>query len=162
MLLNPSPIRRFYWYEPWAFARARAAAERRVGGAGLAAVLSLMFAIPLLVGSLPETAKDWSVVAAIAVSSGLLVSFGLLPLVSRLPNDIAVMTDSFVIGRDRISFFDVKHAVVGTTPLGKKVFPVLSFTTRGGQQYLFGLSPKVNPQELADFLERVGVREPHA
>jgi hypothetical protein len=127
----------------------------------MAAILSILFAVPLFLARFPETAIDIGVVAGISVASALLASHVILPLASRLPNSVSVMTDSFVVGRQRLWFIEIEHAVVGSAVLGKRAFPVLSFRTKGGQNYLFGLSHKVEAQELADFLVRVGVREPH-
>ena len=160
--MKPSSIVRFHWYESFAFARARAGSappERRLA---VTAFLAALLAVPLLSAGLPESGLEVAVVAAIAVGGALLLSYGLIPLVSRLPNNIHVTTDSFVIGRTVVPFANVGHAVVGTTRIASREFPVLTFRERGGQVHLYGLSPKISAHELAAFLERVGVREPQA
>ena len=160
--MNPSSIVRFHWYETFAFARARAGSTPPERSLAATALFAVLLAVTLPSAGFPESPQEGAVLLAIALGSALLISYGLIPLVSRLPNDIHVTTESFVIGRTSIPFANVEHAVVGSTRIADRDFPVLTFKERTGQVHLYGLSRKVSPHELAAFLERVGLREPQA
>jgi len=161
-LIKLSHDQRFYWSEPFAFSRARAAATPDGSKLPFALLLSALFAVPLLLVGLPEGAGEIGLVLLFAVGGAMLITYLLFPLASRLPNGVLVASDRIVIGREAIPFIQIEHAVVGTMKLGDRTFPVLTFKTRAGQEYLFGLGRKVDARELAGFLEGVGVREPSA
>ena len=159
-LIKLSHDQRFHWFEPLAFARARAAATPGVSKLPYVLLLSVLLAVPLLLVGLPEGAEEIGFIVLFAAGGAVLIAYLLVPLVSYLPNDVLVASDRIVIGREVISFLQIEHAVVGTMKVGERTFPVLTFKTRAGRDYVFGLGRKVNAGELAGFLERVGVREP--
>lgn len=161
-MITLSHDQRFHWLEPFAFARARAAATPSGSRLPLVLLFSVLLSLPLVLADTPENTRDIGVVALFAVGGALVIAYLLMPWASRLPNGVLVASDRIVIGREVIPFSQIQHAVVGTSMMGGKEFPVLSFVTKPGQSYLFGLGRKVNPKELSEFLERAGVREPQA
>lgn len=161
-MIKLSNDQRFHWFEPLAFARARAAVTPSGSKLPFVLLLSVLLAVPLLFAGLPEGAREIGFVVLFAVGGAMLITYVLVPLVSRLPNHVLVASDRIVIGREVIPFIQIQHAVVGTMKLGDRTFRVLTFRTRTGQDYLFGLGRNVDSRELAGFLERVGVREPSA
>ena len=92
----------------------------------------------------------------------LSITYVLIPLASRLPNDVLVTTNAIVVGGVGIPFTQIEHAIVGSTTVGGREFHVLTFKTKAGQNYLYALGRKVNPVELTKFLEGVGLHEPRA
>jgi hypothetical protein len=160
-LIKLARDQKFHWLEPFAFARARARSEPTLPFLPIAALLSLLFALPLLASRFPKNVADLGLLCAVAVGSGALVA-ALMPLLSRLPNDVMVAPDRVVVGRTVTKFADIKHFVVGTMAIEQRQFPVFTFETKAGQRFIYGMSPKVSPVELANFLEQAGLREPLA
>jgi hypothetical protein len=159
-MIKLSHDQRFHWFESFAFARARAAATPGGSKVPLFFIMAILFCVPLVLADFPESVADIGMVAAFAIGGALLVAFVLLPLVSRLPNDILITSDRIVIAREGFAFDQIEHAVVGTTTIGGREFQVLSFRTRVGQNHLYGLGRRVSAADLAAFLKRVGVSEP--
>jgi hypothetical protein len=157
-MLKLARDQKFYWLEPFAFARARRGGSRGTNTWVLATTLAVPSAVPLLLASFPESAFDLGIIVLIAAGSGLALALA-LPFISQLPGDIMIGPNRIVIGREVIPFDQVSHALVGETTLDGTTFRVLSFTTRGGRSYLFGIGRKVDSKELAEYLSKAGVRE---
>jgi hypothetical protein len=121
-----------------------------------------LFTIPLLFAKLPETLGDVQFVGLFAAAAALLMAYVVAPLVDRLPNGVMVASNRIVIGQKRIALTDIASAVVGTTRLQGHDYPVLAIQMQNKQSYLFGLSPKVDQDELSSFLQKAGIREPQA
>lgn len=156
------PSHPFRWQEPWAFARAKAANSSSGSKPLLLLIFTVLLCIPLLLADLPDNAADVGLIAVFAVAGAFFVVFALIPLASRIPNTVIVARDRIIVGKESVPFSEIEHAVVGTAKIGEQKFPVISIRTRHGFVYLYGLGPKVNPQALADFLSKAGVREPQA
>jgi hypothetical protein len=159
-LIKLSYDQRFHWSEPFAFARARAAVAPSGSKVPHVLLFATLLSVPLLLAEFPENAGDVAFIALFAIGGALLFAYLLVPLASRLPNDVLVTSDKIIVGREAITFLEIEHAIVGTMLLRDRTFPVLTFRTRAGQDYVFGLGRKVDPRELAGFLARVGIREP--
>ena len=153
---------KFYWRESYEFARARAKSAPRPRRLRQAAILAFLFAAPLLLVSLPETAGDVLFISLFAVTSSLLTAYVLAPLIDKMPNGIMVASNRIVVGQHRILLEEIESAVVGTTRLQATNFPVLSIQMRNGVSHMLGLGPKVNGHELSRFLQRAGIHEPQA
>jgi hypothetical protein len=153
---------RFYWTEPFAFARARARASRGGNPLLLFVICALLMSIALLAVALPGSVRDLAGLLAISFGAAFLIAYPGMWLFSRLPNSVLVASDRIAVGRTVIPMSEVQSAVVGTTTFEQTQYPIVAFRTTAGQNYLFGLGRKINAHALADFLQRRGVREPKA
>lgn len=152
----------FYWSEPFAFSKARASVAPQSNRLVPFALLSVLFAVPLVLVKFPATAADVQLLAVLSIGCALFVVYVLTPLASIFPVGILVASDRLVVGGERIPFKAIDCAAVGTTAMAGRQFPVLSVQTRDGRGYLCGLGAKVDAKELSAFLRRAGVREPKA
>ena len=118
-------------------------------------------ALVLIASSFPESVRDWALIGLVAGGGAALLGI-LLPFAFRLPADVMVASNRIVIGREAILFSQIESAIVGTSIIGGKLFPVLSFSTKSGATYLFGLGRKIDPRELRAYLIEAGVPEPKA
>ena len=150
----------FYWTEPFAFSRARAREQPSQSRLRLFAFVALAFALMLGIGDVPENLSDVGLILLFSVPPALLIAYPGMWLVSRMPNSVLIEPDRIVAGQETIQLKQIESAIVGTTPMGGKVFPVLTFSTKSGRSYLFALSKKVDSNELLRFLKRAGIREP--
>ncbi len=154
---------RFYWSEPFAFARARARSFPQSGSKlPTFVILTLLFTAGMAFASPPTDRLDYVVLATFSVGLAFLISFPGQWLSSRLPMTVLVASNRVVTGNVAIKFSDIQSAVVGTMPIDGVTYPVFTFQTKDGRQYLCGLSHKVKAQELEDFLHQVGLHEPAA
>ena len=153
---------RFYWTEPFAFARARARASRGGSPLLLFVIFALLLSIALLAVAVPDSLRDLAALLAISLGAAFLIAFPGMWLFSRLPNSVLVASDRIAVGRMVIPISEVQSAVVGTTKFEHTQYPVLTFRTTAGQDYLFGLGRKINAHALAAFLQQRGVHEPQA
>lgn len=164
-MINFARDQKFHWFEPFAFARARAASAVSAQGSDkliLMVALAILLPVPLLAAGLPDTPGQIGFFAASALGGAAFFAYIFIPLATHLPNDVLVTSDRIVIGRECVPFSEIVYAIVGTTVLNGQTFPVLTFRTSEGQEYLYGLGRKVELKKLAEFLDRAGVREPRA
>ncbi|WP_374602238.1 hypothetical protein [Arenimonas sp.] len=161
LMIKLARDQKFWWLEPFAFARARRGRMPGMNTPALAIILSVLFGVPLFLVAFPDSSAELAVICLIAGISGLTTALT-LPWITQLPNDVMIASDRIVLGRDVVPFDQISHALVGETMLAGRSFRVLSFTTKSGRSYLFGLSRKVDSKELEAFLRQAGVREPAA
>ena len=161
-LVNMSRDQRFHWIEPFDFARARA----RTTPAGSRLLLFGMYALLLsacfLAVAVPDSVRDLSALVAISLAAAFLIAFPGIWLLSRLPNSVVVARDCIAFGGTIIPIMQVQSAVVGTIKLESVQYPVLTFRTTTGENYIFGLGRKIDPAALAEFLQQHGIHEPQA
>lgn len=153
---------RFYWAEPFAFAKARARSAAGGGRLLLALVLAALLGFALAATDPPSSAQDFAAVGLFSIVPALLVAYPGIWLFSRIPNSVLVAKDRIVIGREVTPLEQVQSAVVGTTVIAGLEHRVLTFRTKDGREYLYGLADKINSEHLAQFLRQAGVREPQA
>jgi len=158
-MIKHSRDQRFYWLEPIAFARARArtapsGTRARLQGLG---ILSAMLALMFVFIHMPSTLRDLGLIVLFSVGGALFIVYAVMLIVAWVPNDIMVASDRIVLGKDVIPFENIKSAIVGTTSIDGSILPMLSFSTKDGRSYCYGLGRKVEPGLLADHLESAGV-----
>ena len=153
---------RFYWTEPFAFAKARARAAAPGNRLLLVIVLAGLLALALVAADPPTSSRDLALVALFSVTPALLISYPGMWLFSRIPNSVLVAADRIVVGREVTPFAQVQSAIVGTTRIGGMEHRIFTFRTKDGREYLYGIGRKVKAEQLATFLHQVGIREPQA
>ena len=158
-MIKLSRQQRYWWLEPWAFARARErgrSPELRwpllFGGA---TVLFFLVMLPVTSRSFPA-GLVFAIVLAAAMAAGLAAMF---PLLSRLPNDICITDRHIILGRRSFAFTEIVAAVVGTMSLEGRTWPVLMFRTHRGERHVYGLSRRIDANELARYLRDAGIPE---
>ena len=159
-MLKIARDQRFHWCEPFAFARARTVGDDL--RSRLLATLGYFVAFAAMLAwiDVPKDAAELGVLALFAAVMALFIAWIVVPVFSRLPNDVLVASNRIVVGREVMPFTSIEHAIVGTTRLGEREFRVLTFRTKDGRDHLFGLGRKVDAHALAAFLESVGIHEP--
>lgn len=142
------------WTESFEFSKARAF-EYRITAQGY---LKLFLFYMVLFGGLglfiSVHGMVVTLVGAVIVS---LFFLGVTCLVSFLPQGVYVNKNGIGSGKTLIPFREISMAVVGTLELKGKTFNILSVTTTGNVQHLYGLAAKINPQELSKTLISLGV-----
>ena len=128
----------------------------------LVVILAALLAVSLVTADPPSSARDFSLVALFSVVPALLIAYPGMWLFSRIPNSVLVATDRVAVGREVTPLAQVQSAVVGTTRMGGSEHRIFTFRTKDGREYMYGLAPKINSEQLAAFLQQAGVREPQA
>lgn len=155
--MKMSRTQRFYWSEPYSFVRARAHNEPAQSRLFLLLCLVLAFTLIFILVDPPENLNDLSLIAVFSLPMALLISYPGMWLFSLIPNGVLIDESQIVIGREIIPFKDIESAIVGTTRIANKEYPVFSFQTLDRRSYLFGLSGKIDPLDLAAVLKKSGV-----
>jgi len=153
---------RFYWTEPFAFARARARSAESENKLLLFVILAGLLALALVAADPPTSSGDFALVALFSVTPALLIAYPGMWLFSRIPNSVLVAADRIAVGREVTPLAQVQSAIVGTTRMNGTEHRVFTFRTKDGREYLYGIGHKVSSEQLAAFLQQAGVREPQA
>lgn len=160
LLMKMSRDQRFYWTEPFAFVKARARTAADGGKFLLVMVLVTLLAIALVATDSPTSPRDFALVALFSIVPALLIAYPGMWLFSRIPNSVLIAKDRIAVGREVTPFETIQSAVVGTTRIEGVEHRVFTFRTKDGRENLYGLSHKINSEQLAQFLQQAGVHEP--
>jgi hypothetical protein len=153
---------RFRWTEPFAFAQARARSTAGGNKVVFVLVLASLFAVTFVMTGSPSSAREFAVVALVSVTLTLLLAYPGTWLFSRIPKSIVVAADRIAVDGKVTPIQQVQSAIIGTTWIQGVEHRVLSFRTKDGLEYLYGIGHKINYEQLAEFLHQAGIREPQA
>ncbi|WP_226705088.1 hypothetical protein [Microbulbifer elongatus] len=149
--------KRISWSEPYKFVKAKRA-EYGYGGMR-AHIFLFIFCLMIFsaLGIFIGENRDLIVVLIVSLIGSLLLVFPGLWIFSFIPNGITANNKGIVSGKSLIPYKKIKSAIVGHAEFQKQTFPVLVFTTTDNVQYMYGLSEKISPKDLSDYLESYGV-----
>ncbi|WP_428819793.1 hypothetical protein [Microbulbifer sp. MCCC 1A16149] len=145
------------WGEPFKFVKAKRA---EYGYGGMRAHIFLFIFCLIIFSALGVfLGKNGNIIEVLMVSfiGSFLFAFPGLWIFSFIPNAITANKKGIVSGKNLIPYKKIKNAIVGQAEFQKQTFPVLVFTTTDNVQYMYGLSEKISPKELSDYLESYGV-----
>lgn len=142
------------WTESFEFSKARASEYKIITQGYLKLFL---FYMVLFSGLGLFISVHGTVVTLVGAVIESLFFLGVTWLVSFLPQGVYVNKNGIGSGKTLIPFREISMAVVGTMELKGKTFNILSVTTTGNVQHIYGLAAKINPQELSKTLINLGV-----
>jgi hypothetical protein len=150
-------VLKMQWYEPPEFSRAKARAEKTGFSAKSLLLIALVTSISFTLMNWPKNIIDLSVIILLSFILASTISF-ILWVVKQVPKNIILDENRIVIGEDATNLTDVDFAVVGKAMIGGTEFPVFSIQTTNGRSFLAGIPSRISPAEIADTLDRLGVR----
>jgi hypothetical protein len=150
-------FRKMQWYESPEFARAKARAEKTSFNGKSLGIVALFTAICFALMDWPKNIIDLGVIILLSFTVALTISF-ILWIHAQAPKNVILDANGIIIGNDTTKLSDVDFAVIGKTMIGGTEFPVFSIQTTFGRSFVAGISSKINPTELADTLDELGVR----
>lgn len=147
----------FHWFEPVAHARARGPAGKPAPTTW--AICSLAAAALLALAAWPLDLRDLLLIPPLAFAMAALLLRVLVPLVSRLPDNILITRDRVVVGREVTPLARIRSATVVRTRLDGADWLALHLTTDTGRDALHALGRRVDPEALAAFFRSAGIPE---
>lgn len=145
------------WFEPWAFAAARARTARFAHPALLALAIFALSALVLLATGAPRDARGFVALTLFALALALGLGF-LLWLTQRIPQHVALHHDGLVLQQRFVPWAEVRHGMVGHAPFAPGAALLLKL--HGGELLIAGLGRRVTVTRVQQLLENAGVHEP--
>jgi hypothetical protein len=142
------------WTESFEFSRAKASEFKITSQAFLKLFLFYLVLFSGLGLFISVHGTAVTLVGAVVVS---LFFLSFTWLINFLPQSVYVSKNGIGSGKALIQYKDIDMVVVGTMELKDKTFEILSVNTTGNVQHLYGLSSKINPQQLSVTLKTMGV-----